>query len=185
MGVSQFKHYVVWSSPLRGIEVLSPRTIWSSSTTIMVTAKNASAEKIGNLVALLTQWMACFTASLPTDANPFRGGVGVSFLMFCRSIVVSLNSLDQARFPHMSSPSMCIVFLFFSFFCFLYMIWVLLLVFFSFGSFFFFFSLFPNGFLLCDHGLHLWDRLMCEFNQSINQYNQSRILLFYYLWYHK
>ena len=43
------------------------------------------------------------------------------------------------------------------------------------GVFFVFFflldllSLFPNGFLLCDHGLDLRDRLMCEFNQSINQ----------------
>ena len=34
---------------------------------------------------------------------------------------------------------------------------------------FLFFSLFPNGFLLRDHGLDLWDRLTCEFNQSINQ----------------
>ena len=32
-------------------------------------------------------------------------------------------------------------------------------------------SLFPNGFLLCDHGQDLRDRLMCEFNQSINQYH--------------
>ena len=48
------------------------------------------------------------------------------------------------------------------------MIWVLLLVF---CCFFLLdlLSLFPNGFLLCDHGLDLWDRLMCEFNQSINQ----------------
>ena len=48
------------------------------------------------------------------------------------------------------------------------MIWVLLLAVFFFWVFFF--SLFPNGFLLCDHELDLWDRLMCEFNQSINQY---------------
>ena len=38
-------------------------------------------------------------------------------------------------------------------------------------------SLFPNGFLLCDHGQDLRDRLMCEFNQSItinNIQNSSR-----------
>ena len=42
------------------------------------------------------------------------------------------------------------------------MIWVLLLVFFLLGLSFF--SLFPKEFLLCDHGLDFWDRLMCEFN---------------------
>ena len=40
------------------------------------------------------------------------GGVGVCFLMFCRSLVATPNSLNQARFPHMSSPTMCLVFLF-------------------------------------------------------------------------
>ena len=77
----------------------------------------------------------------------------------------------------MSSPTMCLVFLF-PFFCFLF---ILFLLFPSIsiddmgatsGGFFFwiflFLSLSPNGFLLCDHGLDLWDRLMCEFNQSIN-----------------
>ena len=57
----------------------------------MVTAKNASAQKIGNLVADLTQWVACFTASLQTDANPLgdkRGGGNGSgskfyFDLFC------------------------------------------------------------------------------------------------------
>ena len=72
----------------------------------------------------------------------FGGGVGVCFLMFCRSLVVSLNSLNQARFPHMFSSTMCLVFCFspffasflFYFFAFSeyiyteYMIWVLLLV---------------------------------------------------------
>ena len=44
------------------------------------------------------------------------GGVGVCFLMFCRSLVVSLNSLNQAHFPHMSSSTMCLVFCFPPFF---------------------------------------------------------------------
>ena len=52
------------------------------------------------------------------------GGVGVCFLMFCRSLVVSPNSLNQARFPHMSSPTMCLVFLF-PFFCFLFILFLL------------------------------------------------------------
>ena len=38
-------------------------------------------------------------------------------------------------------------------------------------------SLFPNGLLLCDHGLDLRDRLMCEFNQSINKKKSDQRLL--------
>ena len=111
--------------------------------------------------------------SLTLPVPVFLGGVGVCFLMFCLSLVVSPNSLNQARFQHMSSPTMCLVFLFpFLIFIFLlfpstsiddmgatsgvFFLWIFLLL-----------SLFPNGFLLCDHGLDLWDRLMCEFNQSI------------------
>ena len=82
--------------------------------------------------------------------------------MFCRSLVVSPNSLNQARFP---PHQLCA-----SFFCFLF---ILLLLFseyiYRWYGCYFCSSLFPNGFLLCDHGLDLWDRLMCEFNQSINQ----------------
>ena len=35
------------------------------------------------------------------------------------------------------------------------------------------FSLFPNGYLLCDHELDFRDMLMCEFNKS-RRFNQTR-----------
>ena len=94
----------------------------------------------------------------------FWGGFGVCFLMFCRSLVVSLNSLNQARFPHMSSPTMCLVFWVFSPISASFLFYFLLFPSISIDDmgatagvcvFFSFFCLFPNGFLLCDHGQDL------------------------------
>ena len=57
----------------------------------MVTAKNESAKIIGDLVAKLTQWVACFTASLPTDANPeflLHASSGIKYKLVLREITV-------------------------------------------------------------------------------------------------
>ena len=83
--------------------------------------------------------------------------------MFCRSLVASPNSLNQARFPHMFSPTMCLVFLFpFHFIVAFFRVYLddmgATSGVFLFVCFFFLLdlsSLFPNGFLLCDHGLDL------------------------------
>ena len=81
--------------------------------------------------------------------------------MFCRSLVASPNSLNQARFPHMSSPTMCLVFLFpFHFVVAFFRVYLDDMgptsgVFLGFFFLLDLSSLFPNGFLLCDHGLDL------------------------------
>ena len=66
--------------------------------------------------------------SLTLPVPVFGGGVGVCFLMFCRSLVVSLNSLDQPA-SHICPHQLCA-----SFFCFSPF----------FASFLFHFLLFPS-----------------------------------------
>ena len=59
--------HVIRRFPLCGVKVPPPRTNYLTRPLAMVTAKK---QNNGTLVVSLTQWLARFTASLPTDANP-------------------------------------------------------------------------------------------------------------------
>ena len=70
---------------------------------------------LGGLLCIMARIPTPWREVFPPPSNMslfFLGGVGVCSLMFCRSLVASPNSLNQARFPDMSSPNMCLVFLF-------------------------------------------------------------------------